>query len=77
LLFDKFLNKIISNPSNVEDLINPKFNTGWFNEVKADGETSFKVYDDNNIEKSITLKIPNGETAKALPVLLTQMAKFM
>lgn len=77
LLFDKFLNKIISNPSNAEDLINPKFNTGWFNEVKADGETSFKVYDDNNIEKSITLKIPNGETAKALPVLLTQMAKFM
>lgn len=77
-LFEKFLNKLVSNPLNTKSYID-ELQDGWFNELKS-GKIKLKLYDIQDglaSEYVETIEVAGAEKLKAIPVLLTEMAKYM
>ena len=82
-LFKNFLDKIITNPFENPETYIEEYQKGWFNELKS-GKISLKLYDiQDNLEgdettySAGTLEITGSEKIKAIPVLLTEMAKYV
>lgn len=79
-LFNNFLNKIVEPPhENIETHID-KYKKGWFKEAKLDSKLSLKLYDINETSAEyadINISLPGTEKLKAIPVLLTEMAKYI
>lgn len=82
-LFEKFLNKIVVNPFENPETYIEEYQKNWFNQLKS-GKLRMKLYDisDNKEEDETdyvvgTLDVSGAETLKAIPVLLTEMAKYI
>lgn len=78
LLFEKFLDKIVTNPYINKQTYIEKFQKGWFQELKS-GTNSIELdlYDMDDKYYSHTFKVSGAEKIKAIPVLLTEMAKYI
>lgn len=80
LLFEKFLDKIVEKPfENTESYIE-EFNENWFNDSTSTGVITLKLYDIQDGVESVSeqpLRIPQEERLKAIPVLMTEMAKYI
>lgn len=75
-LFENFLDKIVINPFENPETYIEEYQEGWFNELKS-GKISLKLYDIQDNETAGTLEVAGAEKLKAIPVLLTEMAKYI
>lgn len=84
-LFDKFLNKLVKKPFENSESYIEEYQKKWFNDLKQGGsKVRVKLYDinDNQEEDETTytagvIETSGANSLKALPVLLTEMAKYV
>ena len=79
-LFTNFLDKIVEPPHKNAETYIDKYQKGWFKEAKLNSKLSLKLYDINGTSAEyvdINISLPGVEKLKAIPVLLTEMAKYV
>lgn len=74
-LFENFLDKIIQKPFDSHIYIDSK-QKGWFNQIVSQNSINVNLSDENN-NKVVTMTVPSTDRLKAIPVLLTEMAKYI
>lgn len=77
-LFDNFLNEIVSKPYVNKQTYIEEFEKGWFQGLKV-GKDNIKMslYDVDDKYFATTIEVSGAEKIKAIPVLLTEMAKYI